>query len=78
MIRSKWKNPHIILLSKQNEVSRSTLITPKFIGSTFYVYNGNKYKEITVYDNMLGHKFGEFFFTRVRHVFKKKKKTKKK
>ena len=40
--------------------SRSSLITPDFIGHTFAVHNGNKFIPVYVTENMVGHKLGEF------------------
>jgi len=80
MSRSKWKGPFLDFknLKKNNRnnknlISRNVEITPKFIGMTFKVHNGKDYLEITVTDEMIGHKFGEFAFTRGRFSFKKKK-----
>ena len=44
--------------------SRSTTITPDFVGHTFAVHNGNKFIPVYVTDNMVGHKLGEFAPTR--------------
>ena len=44
--------------------SRSSLITPDFIGHTFAVHNGNKFIPVYVTENMVGHKLGEFSATR--------------
>lgn len=77
MGRSKWKNPFRKITKKNNKkiyASRSSEIMPEYLGLSFIIHNGNKNKEITVNDNMIGHKFGEFFFTRSKYVFKKKKK----
>lgn len=85
MTRSKWKGPYStnpINLNNLNElkknynnliVPRNCKINPKFIGLTFKVHNGKNYTEITVTNEMIGHKFGEFSLTRSRFVFKKKK-----
>jgi small subunit ribosomal protein S19 len=75
MSRSKWKGPYIKILG--SEISRAATVVPQFIGLTFLVHNGQKNKEITVSESMIGHKFGEFFETRARYFFKKKKKKKK-
>lgn len=81
MSRSKWKGPFIsetkilndTLTNKKNLIiSRNSEIVPKFVGSTFYVHNGKSYSEINVSENMVGHKFGEFSFTRAKFIFKKK------
>lgn len=82
MKRPKWKGfftkPENYIEKEDNIVSRSSSIIPKFVDQTFKVHNGKTFKEITVSKEMLGHKFGEFFRTRVEFEFKKKKKKKKK
>ena len=37
---------------------------PEFVGLTFGVHNGKKHIPVTVNENMVGHKFGEFSPTR--------------
>ncbi|MBI3133567.1 MAG: 30S ribosomal protein S19 [Bacteroidetes bacterium] len=56
--------------------SRSSTITPDFVGLTFAVHNGNKFIPVYVTENMVGHKLGEFSPTRTfrGHADKKKKK----
>ena len=44
--------------------SRSSTITPEFVGHTLAVHNGNKFIPIFVTENMVGHKLGEFAPTR--------------
>ena len=44
--------------------SRRSTITPDFVGYTFAVHNGNKFIPVFVYENMVGHKLGEFSPTR--------------
>ncbi|MBI4249526.1 MAG: 30S ribosomal protein S19 [Elusimicrobia bacterium] len=44
--------------------SRACTIVPDFIGSTFSVHNGRKFLPVYVTEEMVGHKFGEFAFTR--------------
>lgn len=56
--------------------SRSSEIVPAFLGLNFKIYNGKNYVELTVTDDMIGHKFGEFSFTRSKFLFKKKNKQK--
>lgn len=48
--------------------SRRTTITPEFVGLTFNVHNGKVFNPVFVTENMVGHKLGEFSFTR---TFKK-------
>ena len=45
--------------------SRSSTITPDFVGQTIEVHNGNKFIPVYVTENMVGHKFGEFSPTRI-------------
>jgi len=77
--RSVWKGPFFdgYLLKKvdkarssgRNEVikiwSRRSTILPQFVGLTFGVYNGQKHIPVSVSEDMIGHKFGEFAPTRV-------------
>ena len=44
--------------------SRRSMITPDFVGHTFAVHNGNKFIPVFVFENMVGHKLGEFSPTR--------------
>lgn len=83
MSRAKWKGPYInpeqllqfnnITKQQLYNISRNSEIIPKFLGLTFKIYNGKEFVELTVTDSMIGHKFGEFVFTRAKFIFKKKK-----
>jgi small subunit ribosomal protein S19 len=78
MSRSTKKGPFVAvyLLQKVNELnakrskaaiktwSRSTTIIPDFVGHTFEVHNGKEFKRVFVTEDMVGHKLGEFSFTR--------------
>ena len=79
MTRSTWKGPFYeeYLLKKADDVRKSgrtnqvikiwtrrSTILPEFVGLTFGVYNGNKFIPVSVNENMVGHKFGEFSQTR--------------
>ena len=44
--------------------SRSSTITPEFVGHTVAVHNGKSFSPVYVTENMVGHKFGEFSPTR--------------
>jgi small subunit ribosomal protein S19 len=56
--------------------SRSSMISPDFVGHTVAVHNGNKFIPVYVTENMVGHKLGEFAPTRTfrGHAGKKNKK----
>lgn len=45
--------------------SRSCTIAPDFVGHTFGVHNGKSHIPVFVTEDMVGHKLGEFSFTRV-------------
>ncbi len=79
MARSVWKGPFVDLhlLKKaegaQDQGSRSapiktwsrrSTILPQFVGLTFNVYNGRKFIPVSVNEDMVGHKLGEFSPTR--------------
>jgi len=78
MPRSVWKGPFVdsYVLKKaaksrdsgRNEVikiwSRRSTILPQFVGLTFGVHNGQKHIPVSVSEDMIGHKFGEFAPTR--------------
>ena len=78
MSRSTKKGPFVAeyLLRKVNELnarraktpvktwSRASTIIPDFVGHTFEVHNGKEFKKVFVTEDMVGHKLGEFSFTR--------------
>jgi small subunit ribosomal protein S19 len=81
MARSVWKGPFVDLyLLKKAETaqdanssapiktwSRRSTILPQFVGLTFNVYNGHKFVPVSVSEDMVGHKLGEFAPTRTYH-----------
>ena len=78
MSRAIWKGPFVdpSLLKKvekqKNESgrkpiktwSRKSTILPDFVGISFLVHNGKKFIPITISEDMVGHKLGEFSPTR--------------
>ena len=78
MARSVWKGPFVdgFLLKKAEKVrasgrseiiriwSRRSTILPQFVGLTFNVHNGRKFVPVSVNEDMVGHKLGEFAPTR--------------
>ena len=91
MVRSVWKGPFVeSSLLKKADASRSSgrhemikiwsrrsTILPQFVGLTFGVYNGQKHVPVSVNEEMVGHKFGEFSPTRTFHGHSGDKKAKK-
>ena len=45
--------------------SRQSMVTPDFVGHTLAIHNGNKFIPVYIYENMVGHKLGEFSPTRI-------------
>ncbi len=45
-------------------IQRNTEILQQFIGFTFNIHNGKNFIVLTVKEQMIQHKFGEFSFTR--------------
>jgi len=76
MPRSVWKGPFVdgYLLAKAEKAtggrsaiktwSRRSTVMPQFIGLTFQVHNGKTFIPVTVSEDMVGHKLGEFSPTR--------------
>jgi small subunit ribosomal protein S19 len=44
--------------------SRRSTIIPDFVGLTFSIHNGRTFIPVFVTENMVGHKLGEFAYTR--------------
>ena len=44
--------------------SRRSTVVPEMVGHTLAVHNGKKFIPVYVTENMVGHKLGEFSFTR--------------
>ena len=78
MSRSIWKGPFVdpSLLKKVEKLktqssptpiktwSRKSTIIPEFVGLSFLIYNGRKFIPLTISEDMVGHKLGEFAPTR--------------
>lgn len=44
--------------------ARACVIPPLFVGHTFTVHNGRKFMPVYITEQMVGHRLGEFAFTR--------------
>ena len=78
MARAVWKGPFVeeSLMKKVDKYkadpkkipiktwSRKSTIIPDFVGVSFLIYNGKQFIPITVSEDMVGHKLGEFSQTR--------------
>ncbi|MCC8376843.1 MAG: 30S ribosomal protein S19 [Rickettsia endosymbiont of Graphium doson] len=92
MARSVWKGPFVdgylikkvlkLMESGKSEMiktwSRRSTILPIFVGFTFSVHNGNKFIPVSVNEEMVGRKLGEFSPTRTFHGHGADKKVKRK
>ena len=92
MTRSVWKGPFVdgYLLKKADTAqasgrkdvikiwSRRSTIMPQFVGLTFGVHNGQKHVPVSVSEDMVGHKLGEFAPTRTFYGHAADKKAKRK
>jgi small subunit ribosomal protein S19 len=76
--RAKWKGPFVeqsLLKEKTQTWSRRSKILPHWVGRKFEVHNGKKWIKLSVTEDHVGHKFGEFAQTRIPAVFSKKDNT---
>lgn len=78
MSRSQKKGPNVDMkllkkVLKQEETggvdairtwARACHIVPEFVGHTFEVHNGRDFIKVSVNENMVGHRLGEFALTR--------------
>jgi small subunit ribosomal protein S19 len=90
MPRSIWKGPFVdgYLLDKAEKArggrgaiktwSRRSTIVPQFVGLTFQVHNGKTFVPVSVTEDMVGHKLGEFAPTRAFYGHGADKKAKRK
>ena len=44
--------------------SRASVVTPEMVGYTIGVHNGRQHTPVTIVENMVGHRLGEFAPTR--------------
>jgi small subunit ribosomal protein S19 len=82
--RSIWKGPFIkdiffkeIFNSKTKllkTTARNTVILPLLVGYVVHVHTGKIFIPLYINEEMIGHTLGEFIPTRLRHIYKKKKK----
>ena len=79
MSRSQYKGFFfkINLINKKSRIyiyNKNLIILPEYINSFINIYNGQKFIPLKINEKMIGFKFGEFVYTRKKHIYKKKKK----
>ncbi|KAI0484320.1 ribosomal protein S19/S15 [Xylariaceae sp. FL0804] len=76
--RSVWKGPVIVplpIVRPADQVkpirtqARSATVLPSFVGLRFQIHNGKDYVPITITEDMVGHKLGEFAPTRKPFIY---------
>jgi small subunit ribosomal protein S19 len=83
MSRSIWKGPfvNIPLVKKINLTKfivetrvRDCVVLPQLVGKIIKVHTGKKFTRVSITEDMIGHKLGEFATTRlhIKHKVKKK------
>ena len=93
MARSVWKGPNqascflrkkyqTIYSEKKkqkriNMYARSSAVAPDYVGKKVHIHSGHTLVPILITELMVGHKFGEFCFTRKKTNHAKKTKTNK-
>jgi len=45
---------------------RSMIVLPLMVGKTVMVHNGKSFQQVNIIEEMIGHRLGEFVFTRTR------------
>ncbi|CAO1636164.1 unnamed protein product [Jaminaea pallidilutea] len=80
LARSAWKGPFFVALPNLSEAlrnntpirtnARSCTILPNYVGLRMLIHNGKQHVPISITEEMVGHKLGEFAPTRKRFTYK--------
>jgi ribosomal protein S19 len=78
MSRSKSKGPffRVNLLKRKKWIkiyNKNLTILPEYVEHFVNIYNGKNFISLKINEKMIGFKFGEFIYTRKKHIYKKKK-----
>ncbi|KAJ1650982.1 mitochondrial ribosomal small subunit component [Dispira simplex] len=83
MPRSAWKGPYFVNFPNLRQAiernipikthARACTILPTFVGAKFLIHNGKSYLPLTVNEDMVGRKLGEFAPTRKRFSYRQTK-----
>ena len=74
-MRSNWKISffnHKLNKFSKNINQRSLIINSSMINNSVNIHNGKEYKLLELDKLMLGHRLGEFFFTRIPFLHRRK------
>lgn len=87
MSRAAWKLPYVhrLFLSSRLQQGkyftlwlRNSVISPYFLNKAFSIYNGKQMISVTITQDMIGRKFGEFSLSKALGYRQTKKNSKKK
>lgn len=73
MPRSVWKGPFADMLKvfpHMVQGTRRSMILPEWVGKTIEVHNGRKWIPVSIVEDMIGHRLGEFAPTRTKSPHK--------
>nr|ATZ81772.1 30S ribosomal protein S19 [Picochlorum sp. 'soloecismus'] len=67
MSRSQWKGPYTQVDVHDMVIwSRASIITPQWVGRRVSIHNGKHFVGLSITQDIVGHRFGEFASTRKR------------
>lgn len=78
LARSVWRGPFLPFTLPKDPASivrtdaRATTIIPAFVGRKFEIHNGQRYVSVSITEEMINRKLGEFALTKKPVVYKKK------
>lgn len=52
--------------------NKSLTILPEYINEFISIYNGKTFINLKISNTMVGHKLGEYIYTKKRHIYRKK------
>ncbi|CAO1638955.1 unnamed protein product [Sympodiomycopsis kandeliae] len=78
--RSAWKGPFFVAFPNLAQAlknntpirtnARASTILPNYVGLRFLVHNGHIHVPVTITEEMVGHKLGEFAVTRKKFSYR--------
>lgn len=77
MSRSNYKGSFLKmnLIKKKKWIkiyNKNLIILPEYVDKIIGIYNGKFFINLKINEKMIGYKFGEFIYTRKKHIYKKK------
>ncbi len=66
-LQQKFNDKHIINTKIKSYITRSSVILPQHLDKFFFVHNGKTYLKLKITSKMIGHKFGNYIFTKIKY-----------